>query len=1250
MSAHDPSTGSGPSAGDQLPAGDALLRIAGRIANFGGWRVDLDAGRVYWSDEVCAIHDEPPGTSPTLEAALHYIVPESRDRVSALFAACVRDGTPYDEEMEILSARGRRVCVRAVGEAVRNASGTVIAVQGAFQDIGVRKARDRALAATEAEFASVFNQAYLLQAILSLGGGLLRANDMLLAACDDADEVIGHPFWDTPWWSWDETVSARIREAVARARDGEVVRLDSDFRTAIGQIRRAELTFARITRADGDPICLLMSGRDITGHELLLQEQDAERQFLKGMLDNVSEGIVACDAAGMLTVFNHAARRMHGLPGRSLLPDQWAEHYGLYSADGSRPLEEHEIPLYRALQGEIVRDVEIVIAPVGTTPHTVRCSGQSIIGANGAQLGAVIVMHDVTAQKQTERALERARRAQRMLSRCNEALIRARTEPELLEAVCRIAVEVGGYCMTWVGYARDDPQRSIEAVAHAGAENGYFSDIRLSWDEANAASRGPAGRTILGGSTNICVDIRTDDSFGFWRDKALKHGYHGVICLPLSDGKKPFGLLGLYSDERVDARPDELLLLEELAANLAFGIRNLRSGVEKARIQAAVVQLAASVSVSASDRFFEELARNMAEALGAQGAAVVRHFHGEPPVGQTVALVLGGERQPDLSYRLTGTPCEHFSDSGECIVTTGATARFPATPLFAEFGVEGYVGRRLDAPDGEVLGHICAFFAKPLGDSVFAASMLGIFATRAAAELQRREADQRLREQASLLDKASDAILVRGIDHRIQFWNQGAARLYGWSAAEAVGRSIESLLYDDPTAFREATGAVIANGVWQGRITQRHRDGRRIVVEGHWTLVTDEHGHPHSILAINTDISARLAMEQRMEQSQRLEAIGQLTGGVAHDFNNLLTVIQGNAELLAEKLVGDARLGTLAEMIGSAAQKGADLTHRLLAVARRQALDPQPVDVNALIRGMSTLLRRTLREDIEFRLIEHPHLAPALVDASELEGALLNLCLNARDAMSSGGMLVIETAMLSIDAGFARDHTDVVAGDYVMVAVSDTGCGIPAEHLDRVFDPFFTTKDFGKGTGLGLSMVYGFVTQSRGYVRIYSEPGQGTTVRMCLPQAVGVGGVPRAPTAVTGSEPSGREHILMVEDDDLVRRHVEAQLHELGYRVTAVSNGPDALERLWDSPDIDLLFTDVIMPGGMNGPQLVEAAHRLRPGLPVLYTSGYTENAIVHQGRLDPDVFLLNKPYRRLELARKLRLVLTAAAAGEQDD
>ncbi len=504
-----------------------------------------------------------------------------------------------------------------------------------------------------------------------------------------------------------------------------------------------------------------------------------------------------------------------------------------------------------------------------------------------------------------------------------------------------------------------------------------------------------------------------------------------------------------------------------------------------------------------------------------------------------------------------------------------------------------------------------------------------------------RAAEERLRQQAALLDESHDSIIVRDLDERIKYWNRGAERMFGWTAEEAIGRRLSELKLVNASGAGAARAALMSTGRFTTTFQQRRKDGSPVSVEGRWTLVRDAQGQPTAVFGVGTDVTARLELEAQLQQAQRLEAVGQLTGGVAHDFNNLLTVILGNADLLAEQLTDQPLLLPLAEMTRTAAERGAQLTQRLLAFARRQALQPQAVDTHQLLAGMDALLRRTLPEDIEFELVRGAGLWPALVDPVQLESATLNLVLNARDAMPSGGKITLETANASIDQDYAERHADVQPGQYVLLSVSDTGNGMTPEHLARAFEPFFTTKGVGKGSGLGLSMVYGFIKQSHGHVKLYSEPDQGTTVRLYLPRAEGS---PEAPAAVVRVEQDfrGSATVLVVEDDPLVRRHACDVLAALGYCVLVAENGVAALAIVQERSDIDLLFTDVVMPGGLNGRQLAEAALALRPQLAVLYTSGYTENAIVHHGRLDRGVQLLPKPYRSVDLARKVHAVLKA--------
>ncbi|HSM80053.1 MAG TPA: ATP-binding protein [Nodosilinea sp.] len=497
--------------------------------------------------------------------------------------------------------------------------------------------------------------------------------------------------------------------------------------------------------------------------------------------------------------------------------------------------------------------------------------------------------------------------------------------------------------------------------------------------------------------------------------------------------------------------------------------------------------------------------------------------------------------------------------------------------------------------------------------------------------------EQRFRQLAhrlnTILESITDAFITLDRQWRFTFVNRHAEQLLRRSRADLLGQ----LVWDE---FPELRHSPVEQQYRQALATDRSVKFREFYPPLKRWFEVQAYPSSEGLAVYFQDITDRIALEERLQQAQRLEAIGQLTGGVAHDFNNLLTVMMGNAELLSEALEPDPRLHPLATLIGSAAQRGAELTQRLLAFARRQPLDPRAVDVNQLLAATDGLLRRTLGEHIAIERVPAADLWPALIDPAQLESALLNLCLNARDAMAAGGQLTLETANIDLDATYASHNLEVTPGHYVMVAVSDTGTGIAPEHLEHVFEPFFTTKETGKGTGLGLSMVYGFVKQSGGHIKIYSEPGQGTTVRLYLPRFVGGAEPPTA--AVAAAADGGSELILLVEDDESVRRYAQAQLAELGYRVLEAATGPAALALVRQHPDIDLLFTDVVMPGGMSGHDLARQARQLRPGLRVLYTSGYSENVIVNQGRLDAGVQLLSKPYGRADLSRKLRQALAA--------
>lgn len=492
-------------------------------------------------------------------------------------------------------------------------------------------------------------------------------------------------------------------------------------------------------------------------------------------------------------------------------------------------------------------------------------------------------------------------------------------------------------------------------------------------------------------------------------------------------------------------------------------------------------------------------------------------------------------------------------------------------------------------------------------------------------------------------------------DGHVVTWNEGAERLKGYREDEIAGRHF-SCFYSPEDVAAGVPDRLLRTAAVEGRADDEgwrlKKDGSRFWAEAVLTALRHPDGSLRGFSKITRDVSERRQQQEALEQSravlaqaQKMEAVGQLTGGVAHDFNNLLTVIQGSLELLEQggSRIGPDRLATLIGAARRAAERGASLTHHLLAFSRQQALSPENLDINRQVGGMSELLRRTLGEDIAIETVLAGGLWHSFIDPNQLENALLNLAVNARDAMPSGGKLTIETGNVYLDDDYAAAHEEVAAGQYVMLAVSDTGTGMTPETAARALDPFFTTKEVGKGTGLGLSQVYGFVKQSGGHLKIYSEFGRGTTVKIYLPRHLSAGAVSeRAVERRPAVSSANGEAVLLVEDDADVREFGASALTHLGYRVFEAPDADAALAILGENPEIALLVTDVGLPG-RSGRELADEAQRRAPNLKIVYTTGYARNAIVHGGVLDAGVELVPKPFTAAALGRKLRQMLGAA-------
>ncbi|WP_343517890.1 PAS domain S-box protein [Sphingomonas sp.] len=612
--------------------------------------------------------------------------------------------------------------------------------------------------------------------------------------------------------------------------------------------------------------------------------------------------------------------------------------------------------------------------------------------------------------------------------------------------------------------------------------------------------------------------------------------------------------------------------------------------------------------------------------------------------------------------------------------------------------VRSYLAVPVVSRSGEVIGGLFFGHAEPgiftdqserglqglAGEAAVAIDNARLFQAAEQELAQRRAAETELATSEDRLRLANEAADIGTWDFdpetRLLRWDARCKALFGLPPDAEVSYEdsfLGGIHIDDRARAHEAVQAAldpagpgsydveyrtvgIVDGVerWVGAKGKTvFEDGRAVRFIGTVINLTDRKAAEAELRALNerleervaAEIAKRAEAEDALRQAQKMEAVGQLTGGIAHDFNNLLTVVTGNIDMAKRALdaagVEDARTRRSLDHAMKGAERAAALTQRLLAFSRRQPLAPKPIDVDKLATGMADLLQRALGEDIRLEIVTAPGLWRIEADPNQLESAILNLAVNARDAMPDGGRLTIETANARLDESYAATQAEVPPGQYVMIAVTDTGTGMPREIRERAFEPFFTTKEVGKGSGLGLSMIYGFVKQSGGHVKIYSEEGDGTTIKLYLPRLLReADALEEAVEVKSGFEFSQREEtILVVEDDDDVRAYTVECLRELGYRVLEAHDGTSALRLLerQEAP-VDLLFTDVVMPG-MTGRELAEAARAIQGDLRVLYTSGYTRNAIVHAGRLDPGVEIINKPFTFEALAQKVRDMLDTA-------
>jgi PAS domain S-box-containing protein len=828
-------------------------------------------------------------------------------------------------------------------------------------------------------------------------------------------------------------------------------------------------------------------------------------------------------------------------------------------------------------------DVEYRIRRRDGEVRWIRSRGFQVRDADNKLIRLIGIVTDVHDLKLAQLEILRTNRALKMLSSCTAARVRAESELQLLSEVCRIAIEDGGYRMAWVGYAQDDDAKSIIPIAHAGLEKGFLSNIKVSWHEDGPEGQGPAGQVIRTGCAVVHEDLAQEPKASHWVSAVHRLAYRGTVCLPLRDATRTFGLLVLYNAELKQTSDEELTLLREMADDVALGVVSLRTQADARRLQAAVDKVAAAVSAVTGAEFFEQLASKMAEALEATGGFVTQLLVGDPLMGRTIAAVVDGNVMENFSYAVKGTPCENLLTSDTWVVAKQVVEEYPDAPMLAFLGAQGYVGRRLDNSSGRALGHLFVVFREPIKEVGFISSTLQIFASRAAGELERRQADAQIREQAALLDVTHEAIQVKDLDGRIVLWNKGAERTYGWTSDEVVGRMAAGWLYKDPAEFEIAQEELLAKGEWQGEIIKRTKDGRDLTVASRWTLVRDTAGNPKAILAIDADITGKKTLETQLMVSDRMASVGTLAAGVAHEINNPLAAVMANLDYIADSLgrMTEADVAAMSpgmreawihDEIKTPLDDAVEAAQRVRFIVRDlKIFSRSPNDAERGPVNVETIMESSLR--MAWNEIRHRATLVKLYGrVPEVEGnearlgqVFLNLVVNAAQSLGTG----------------QAEHNEIrittrVEGERVIIEVADTGAGIPPETIGRIFDAFFTTKAVGVGTGLGLAICQRIVTDMGGTLTVESELEKGSTFRVSVPIARKSENGVVAPTPQL-SVAGRRGRILVVDDEDLVLRSVRRILsHE--HDVLAMVSAEEALAVCAGGEKFDLILCDLMMP------------------------------------------------------------------------
>ncbi|HZZ57335.1 MAG TPA: PAS domain S-box protein [Opitutaceae bacterium] len=831
---------------------------------------------------------------------------------------------------------------------------------------------------------------------------------------------------------------------------------------------------------------------------------------------------------------------------------------------------------------------------VRTIGEAIRDDARQVAEIHGA-------IQDITDQKRTEERLARINRLYAVLSRVDECIARRPRRAQLFETICRVAVAQGKFRLAAV-MGLDEATGDLRPLAHAGEGEDYLRALGVNIHDParNGGTMGPAVRTQR---YDVCNHIAADPRMRPCWEQAAAHEFRSAASFPIFEGRRLLGLFVLFAAETDYFQADEIDLLLAVQNDLAFAIEAAALEEKRRRTEAALAD---------AQRQQDLILRSMGEGI-----------HGLDAGGRVIFENPAAAAMFGRPAAGPGVSRHHHADN------PGLAAAACPICLTLRDGVtrrveEGVFFR----PDGTAfpVEYVCS----PLRDEREAITG-AVVCFRDIAE--RRRAEEKLREQADLLDAAYEAILVKDMGGRIVYWNKGAERTYGWSPAEALGRN-DGELFGVPASGMDAAMARLAErGAWAGEMAKRTKDGRTIPVESRWTLVRDTLGAPKSILAFDADITERKKLEQQFLRAQRLESLGTLAGGIAHDLNNLLAPITMGVGLLRLEETSPANLEVIAS-IEQSATRGAHLVKQVLSFARGVDGARVRVDLAGIVHEVQSIITSTLPKNIHIEVRCAPDLHRVLGDGTQLQQVLLNLCVNARDAMPDGG----ELALAARNAVSAEP-----AG--VQIEVSDTGGGIPAENIDRIFEPFFTTKEQGKGTGLGLSTALGIVRSHGGTLSVTSTPGRGSCFKVCLPALIeGVGAAPEQAGAGPAAARSGRgECVLVVDDEAAILRVAGRALEAFGYQALLAGSGEEAVRAYAANKHrVKAIISDMMMPG-MDGPTLIATLRQINGPVPIIAASGLSAEDQRDRAARAGARYFLPKPYSADAMLREVRLALDAA-------